>query len=60
MKSDKVNKMFKRQCDKCKKFMDRGKPFYKVCKSEMIDKNQKLTHIGDMCEDCWDSILNSP
>jgi hypothetical protein len=51
--------MYKRQCDKCKKFMDRGKPFYKVCLSKMEGQTQRLNHAGDICENCWNLIINS-
>lgn len=43
-----------RLCDKCKKNIE-GK-FIKCCESEMINKEQRLIHIGDLCLDCWDLI----
>jgi RNA polymerase subunit RPABC4/transcription elongation factor Spt4 len=33
--------MLKRQCDKCKKFMNKGTIFYKVCKSEITPSQSK-------------------
>ena len=43
-----------RQCDKCNNEIKGA--FYKVCKSQMINKQQKLTHVGDLCEKCWKEI----
>jgi hypothetical protein len=48
--------MLVRECDRCKTKMLRGKPFIKVVRSYMYDSTQKLEHIGDICEDCWDEI----
>lgn len=44
--------MLKRECMHCGKLMDVGKPFFKVCRSVMFHKNQKLKHIGDLCPCC--------
>jgi len=46
-----------RQCDVCKKFILKGKIYYKVSSSEMIDKKQKLTHCADLCVECMNKII---
>ena len=40
-----------RLCDKCGKEI-KGE-FIKCCKSQIVNKNQKLVHIGDLCMDCY-------
>lgn len=44
-----------RLCDSCKSKIE-GR-FVKCCESYMIDKQQKLNHIGDLCLSCWNKIF---
>lgn len=48
--------MLKRVCERCDVVIERGKPYIKVCLSSMENKNQKLKHIGDLCQRCWDMM----
>lgn len=50
--------MLKRQCNKCEESMERGEPFYKVCRAEMEKYTQRLIHVGDLCEKCWNEVHN--
>jgi hypothetical protein len=40
-----------RICNRCKRTIE--KDFVKCCKSELINHQQKLTYLGDLCLECW-------
>lgn len=44
-------------CDSCNKHIP-GE-FFKVSNSKMISGIQKLTHVGDLCEKCWNKVIGN-
>jgi hypothetical protein len=45
-----------RLCDCCKKEI-KTNFFYKISKSEMEGQTQRLNHVADSCEDCFNKFI---